>query len=190
MEWMMKLLHNIALAVGVGAVLLGTALSGVVRAENKFESLHVYPGEIKMNSAAAYQNIVAVAQRSDGVTVDVTEQVEWKLAEPTVAKIESFQLKPLADGQTKLIANWQGFTAETALTVTDAAKPRPISFAQDIMPVLTRTGCNTGSCHGAARGKDGFRMSLFGFDPQGDYQRITREIGVRRINLAIPDQSF
>ncbi len=58
------------------------------------------------------------------------------------------------------------------------------------MPVLTRSGCNTGSCHGAARGKDGFRLSLFGYDPVGDYQRITREIGTRRINLAIPDQSL
>ncbi|MCC6508748.1 MAG: DUF1549 domain-containing protein [Pirellulaceae bacterium] len=162
----------------------------VLAAEPTFETLKVYPTEIKMNSAAAYQNVVAVAVRADGVTVDVTDQVEWKLAEPSLAKIENFQLKPLADGQTKLLASWKGFSAETALTVTDAAKPRPISFAQDIMPVLTRTGCNTGSCHGAARGKDGFRLSLFGFDPQGDYQRITREIGVRRINLAIPDQSL
>ena len=120
----------------------------------------------------------------------MTDQVEWKLAEPSLAKLENFQLKPVTDGQTKLIASWKGFTAETPLTVTEAAKPRPISFALDIMPVLTRTGCNTGSCHGAARGKDGFRMSLFGFDPQGDYQRITREIGVRRINLAIPDKSL
>jgi hypothetical protein len=58
------------------------------------------------------------------------------------------------------------------------------------MPVLTRTGCNTGSCHGAARGKDGFRLSLFGFDPVGDYDRITREIGIRRINLAVPAESL
>jgi hypothetical protein len=43
------------------------------------------------------------------------------------------------------------------------------------MPVFMRAGCNTGSCHGAARGKDGFRLSLFGFDPHGDYFRITRE---------------
>ena len=174
----------------VYALLACAPLVGVVRAENTFESLHVYPSEIKMNTAAAYQNVIAVAQRADGVTVDVTEQVEWQLAEPSLAKIDNFQLKPLADGQTKLVAKWQGFTAETPLTVTDAAKPRPVSFCQDIMPLLTRTGCNTGSCHGAARGKDGFRMSLFGFDPQGDYQRITREIGVRRINLAIPDQSL
>ncbi len=120
----------------------------------------------------------------------MTSEVEWKLAEPTLAKIENLQLKPLADGQTKLIASWNGFSAETPLAVTEATKQRPISFALDIMPVLTRTGCNTGSCHGAARGKDGFRLSLFGFDPQGDYQRITREIGVRRINLALPEQSL
>jgi len=58
------------------------------------------------------------------------------------------------------------------------------------VPALTRTGCNTGACHGAARGKDGFRISLFGYDPAGDYHRITREIGVRRINLAVPQESL
>ena len=186
---MKYLISRLFLSCALGAM-VGTAFSSVARADENFAALNVYPAEIKMNTAAAYQNVVAVATRADGVTVDVTDQVEWKLAEPSLAKIENFQIKPVADGQTKLVANWKGFTAETPLTVTDAAKPRPISFAQDIMPVLTRTGCNTGSCHGAARGKDGFRMSLFGFDPQGDYQRITREIGVRRINLAIPEKSL
>ena len=178
----------------ISKLFVACALSGLAgsfaQADDTFATLSVYPTEIKMNTAAAFQNVVAVATRNDGVTIDVTDQVEWKLAEPSLAKLENFQLKPVADGQTKLIASWKGFTAETPLTVTEAAKPRPISFALDIMPVLTRTGCNTGSCHGAARGKDGFRMSLFGFDPQGDYQRITREIGVRRINLAIPDKSL
>ncbi len=54
------------------------------------------------------------------------------------------------------------------------------------MPVFMRAGCNTGSCHGAARGKDGFRISLFGFDPEGDHFRLTREMVGRRINLAVP----
>ncbi len=57
------------------------------------------------------------------------------------------------------------------------------------MPVFMRAGCNTGSCHGAARGKDGFRISLFGFDPEGDYNRLTREMVGRRINLAVPADS-
>ena len=51
------------------------------------------------------------------------------------------------------------------------------------MPVFMRAGCNVGSCHGSARGKDGFRLSLFGFDPEGDYFRLTRELGYRRLDL-------
>ena len=57
------------------------------------------------------------------------------------------------------------------------------------MPVFMKAGCNTGSCHGAARGKDGFRLSLFGFDPDGDHFRLTREMVGRRVNLAVPDDS-
>ena len=67
---------------------------------------------------------------------------------------------------------------------------RPISFKLDVMPVFMAAGCNSGSCHGSARGQDGFRLSLFGFDPDGDYQRITREIPNRRINLGRPEESL
>ena len=72
----------------------------------------------------------------------------------------------------------------------DATVPRPISFQLDIMPVLTSAGCNTGSCHGSARGQDGFMLSLFGYDPEGDHQRITRQLSGRRINLALPEESL
>jgi len=58
------------------------------------------------------------------------------------------------------------------------------------MPIFLRNGCNQGGCHGAARGKDGFRLSLFGFDPDGDHYRLTRELNGRRINLAIPEESL
>src|SRR5262249_10458926 len=66
----------------------------------------------------------------------------------------------------------------------------PISFKQDVMPIFMGAGCNQGSCHGAARGKDGFRLSLFGFDPDGDHYRLTREFNGRRINLALPAESL
>ena len=68
--------------------------------------------------------------------------------------------------------------------------PGQVSFKLDVMPIFMRSGCNTGSCHGAARGKDGFHLSLFGYDPDGDYFRMTREIPNRRINLAIPEDSL
>lgn len=64
------------------------------------------------------------------------------------------------------------------------------SFRRDVMPVLFRAGCNSGTCHGAARGKDGFMLSLFGYDAKGDYYRITQEMVGRRVNLAAPDESL
>jgi hypothetical protein len=156
----------------------------------QWESLTVYPPEIKLHTAADYQNVIAVAKRADGVTLDVTDQVQWTIDNASLAQLESYRLKPLADGQTILHAQWQGMQAQSPIAVSAAAEARPISFHLDVMPVLTRTGCNTGSCHGAARGKDGFRLSLFGFDPAGDHFRITREIGTRRINMARPDHSL
>jgi hypothetical protein len=68
--------------------------------------------------------------------------------------------------------------------------PRPVSFRLDVEPVLMRAGCNTGSCHGSARGQDGFRLSLFGYDPAGDYFRLTREYVGRRIDLQVPEKSL
>jgi hypothetical protein len=64
------------------------------------------------------------------------------------------------------------------------------SFRQDVMPVLFRAGCNAGTCHGAAKGKDGFMLSLFGYDPAGDYHRIVSDISGRRVNLASPERSL
>ena len=67
------------------------------------------------------------------------------------------------------------------------SQQKQLSFANDVMPVFFRAGCNQGTCHGSSRGKDGFVLSLFGFDKQGDYFRLTEEIVGRRINMAGPD---
>ncbi len=64
------------------------------------------------------------------------------------------------------------------------------SFRLDVMPVFFRAGCNQGGCHGAAIGKDGFHLSLFGYDPKGDYWRLTQQIVGRRVDLAAPEQSL
>ncbi len=71
-----------------------------------------------------------------------------------------------------------------------AAESSPPSFRKDVMPVFFRAGCNAGSCHGASRGKDGFMLSLFGYDPKGDYFRITQEMVGRRVNIAAPEASL
>src|SRR5215208_6451590 len=83
-----------------------------------------------------------------------------------------------------------GQTVKIPVKVAKAKEDRPISFKQDVMPIFLRAGCNQGGCHGAARGKDGFRLSLFGFDADGDHHRLTRELPGRRINLSLPEESL
>jgi len=157
-------------------------------ADSPFAKIDVYPPDINLETSRDHQRFIVVGTYPDGVTVDLTEKAEISLADPKLAKLEGTTIFPLADGQTSLKVAVAGHEAQIPVTVTKAAEDRPISFKLDVMPVFMRAGCNTGSCHGAARGKDGFMLSLFGYDPNGDHYRLTREVGTRRINLATPEE--
>jgi len=64
------------------------------------------------------------------------------------------------------------------------------SFINDVIPALTRSGCNQGTCHGAAAGRGGFKLSLRGYAPELDHVSITRSLRGRRICIVQPDQSL
>jgi hypothetical protein len=80
------------------------------------------------------------------------------------------------------------------LALLGAAPPQEergdLDFPNDVLPQLTRLGCNAGSCHGSATGQKGFKLSLLGFDPAWDYAAITRELRGRRVDLAEPEKSL
>ena len=156
----------------------------------KVRGMAVYPEAITLETARDFNSFIAVATFEDDVTQDVTPKAKITLADPTVAKLDGFKLLPLKDGATTLTVEWLDKKVDVAVTVKDSAKDRPVSFNLDVMPVFMRANCNTGSCHGSARGQDGFRLSLFGFDPKGDHYRLTQELAGRRINLALPEESL
>jgi hypothetical protein len=72
----------------------------------------------------------------------------------------------------------------------DASEPLAIDFDTDVVPLLTKHGCNAGACHGAAAGRGGLRLSLFGGNPAFDYRSLVLELEGRRVNLAHPDRSL
>jgi len=157
---------------------------------NAAPGLSSYPSAIHLNSASARQRIVLQNTRPDGVTEDLTSEAIFKVVNPKLAKIEKGMLIPLADGKTDLQISARSHANTVPITVSNAIVQPPVSFKLDVMPVFTRAGCNAGACHGTSRGKDGFHLSLYGFDPDGDYYRLTREQIGRRINLAIPQESL
>ena len=173
----------------VWTVVLLVGLTGEVWAAN-ITGIALFPPDVNLTTRADDQRFLIVATRDDGVTLDVTQAAAVKLADARFARLEGRTLFPVADGVTALEVEYQGHKASAPVTVKNATADRPVSFRLDVMPVLMRAGCNVGSCHGAARGKDGFRLSLFGFDPQADYHRLTREEAARRLNLAFPETSL
>jgi hypothetical protein len=161
--------------------------AGLKKSQATCESLRAWPESIELPFLTDTQAVILQAFFSDGSTLDVSEQVKWDVEDPTVASVVAGQVKPLKSGQTTATVSWEGHTCEIEIAVAEDAAVRPVRFRNDILPVLTRSGCNSGKCHGAASGKDGFGLSLYGFNPEGDYYRITRELSGRRINLADPE---
>jgi hypothetical protein len=153
------------------------------------KSIACFPPEINLTTARDRQSIVVQAAYADGITRDVTAQTVITPGNPALLKRDGLTFYPVADGSTTLSVAFGGKALSVPVKVARSTDQPPLSFRLDVMPVFMRAGCNTGSCHGAARGKDGFRISLFGFDPEGDHYRLTREMVGRRINLAIPSDS-
>ena len=171
-------------------LVLTAVLPGAPVESASVTEVRVYPPDVQLTTARDFQRLIAVATRDDGVTQEVTQQAEWTVPEGAAARFEGDRLVPVTNGEFELTVKFGDHTVAVPVTVAAAAELPAISFRQDVMPVFMRAGCNTGSCHGAARGKDGFRLSLFGYDPAGDYFRLTREIGARRINLAVAHESL
>jgi hypothetical protein len=176
------------IAVCLSLCFLGSISSTYAAAP--LEKLAVYPPDIALASNRARQSFVVQAMFADGITRDVTAEAKITLSTPPLVNRTQNVLTPAADGTGEMAVEFGGQTVKVPVTVKDAKADRPISFTRDVMPVFMRSGCNVGSCHGAARGKDGFRLSLFGFDAAGDHYRLCREMPGRRINLALPAESM
>ena len=165
-------------------------LAGSFVSANTLTNIAVFPPEVNIQTNRGMQRVLVQASFDDGITEDVTSKAKITISDPKVAKLENGIVRPVADGKCTIDVSYEGKTTKIPLDVKQAQADRPISFKLDVMPIFMRTGCNQGGCHGAARGKDGFRLSLFGFDPDGDHYRLTRELNGRRINLAIPEESL
>ncbi|MEO7650443.1 MAG: DUF1549 and DUF1553 domain-containing protein, partial [Bryobacteraceae bacterium] len=74
--------------------------------------------------------------------------------------------------------------------VTLSAAEAKVSFVRDVMPILNKAGCTSGPCHGAAKGKNGFKLSLRGYDPEFDYRALLHDLSGRRFNRVDPARSL
>jgi hypothetical protein len=100
------------------------------------------------------------------------------------------QVRPVGDGKGELKVTVGTQTLVVPVTVSGQKEKYPVSFVRDVMPAMSKLGCNAGTCHGSAEGKNGFKLSLRGYDPLFDHRALTDDLEGRRFNRAAPERSL
>ncbi len=171
--------------------ILVAGMLGLAAAPAWAASLAAFPPKVQLDNARDPQRMIVVKTRDDGVTLDVTKDAVIRIEPATLATwSDQLRLNPVADGEGQVIVEYAGESLSVPLKVQGAANNPPMSFLNDIEPVIMRAGCNTGACHGAASGKNGFKLTLFGFDAALDYDYLTRDARARRMDAAKPAESL
>lgn len=153
-------------------------------------ALTLLPPATVLTSPAARQTLVLERRSGDDFAGQVVEGVTYTSSDPSVAIVEQGQIIPQGNGTATLTATSPEGTATANVTVERFEEPMAWSFRQHVLPVLAKSGCNSGACHGAAAGKNGFRLSLRGFDPMTDWLTLTRQARARRVLPSDPGRSL
>ena len=152
--------------------------------------LEATPASIELKHPYDYRQLLLTGELDSGERVDVTRLAQAEGPEAIVSISPTGQARPKADGGGEIKFTLNGQTAVVPVIVSGQKQPYPVSFVQDVQPVLSKLGCNAGTCHGAAQGKNGFKLSLRGYDPLFDHRALTDDLAGRRFNRAAPDQSL
>jgi hypothetical protein len=153
-------------------------------------ALIVEPAEIVLHATNRQQQLLVTGRCADGRFVDLTRQAEFTIGDSTVAQIASAAIIGIHDGATGLAVSAGGLSVKTMVHVQGLDQFRPVHFAIDIVPILSKLGCNSGGCHGRASGQNGFKLSVFGFDPVADYDAIVKQARGRRVFPSSPASSL
>ena len=175
------------------AVIILLANMGQIHAAAPADLISIWPPEIAFQNGRSIEHVQLLQRDSSGVaTADLTRDAEWRIEPSTLGKVESGAIvTPLNNGSGKIIAKLNnGREFSVPLRIQNADLQTPWSFENQVQAVITKTGCNQGSCHGSAAGKNGFRLSLRGYAPEVDYDALTRQASGRRLVPGHPEQSL
>ena len=154
------------------------------------DTFAVLPTKFTLDGENAEQHLL-VEKLKDGEFIgNLLDGVTLDSSNPNVVVIEENIARPVANGQATIIAMVAGEQFKADAAVVGMEQPSPRSFRNDVLPVFAKVGCNMGSCHGALAGKGGFKLSLRGYNPSGDYARIVQEARGRRIERLDPGRSL
>jgi hypothetical protein len=160
-------------------------------AAGDIKSLAVYPGKVELTGSDSAAQLIVTATLADGRLVDLTHDVAYSVGDGKSATVLSTgRVLPRANGRTEIVATFGDKTARAPLETRDVGENLPLNFTNQIVPIFTKLGCNSGGCHGKLAGQNGFRLSLLGFEPDLDFATLVKEGRGRRLFPANPDASL
>jgi len=152
--------------------------------------LQLDPPSMTLTHADDAHRLLVTGLYADGTTRDLTRAAQYTVADAKIATIDKGgRVTPGSTGSTSITIKVEQQTKQLAVKVA-SIDALPISYANDVIPVLTKSGCNSGACHGAASGKKGFKLSLRGYDPLTDHPPLSRGSDGHRLNTVVPAQSL
>jgi hypothetical protein len=155
------------------------------------ESIAIYPESFVLAGMHAGRQLLVTLPKPEDRGDDLTRKATYAPAKTGIVFVgPTGHVRPLGKGETTIVVEALGRKREVKVVVQDADENQPLHFANDIEPLLSRYGCNAGGCHGRASGQNGFRLSLFGFDPAFDFNALVKEARGRRLFPASPDNSL
>jgi hypothetical protein len=153
-------------------------------------SIVAEPTRIELVGTNASKQVIITGRYSDGSLRDLTPFAQIDVLPPELAVVEAGLFQPRKPGTGIVAISAGGSQLKIPIVVRDLDKPIPVSFRHDVIAALNVGGCNQGACHGTPSGKNGFRLSLRGFDPATDYLQLTRDVYGRRTDLLNPSASL
>lgn len=155
-------------------------------------ALSVEPSEIVLTGDAPSQGVVVTVTLRDGFEVDATAGARFSVGRGSPVRIEpTGRIVAVRPGQGTVTVQAGGQELEVSVTVRDSAADRPVpGFVRDVLPALSQAGCLSGGCHSKPEGQNGFKLTVFSYDPKADHEEIVREGRQRRVFPAAPDQSL
>jgi hypothetical protein len=155
------------------------------------KSLSVHPAQITLKGSDSAQQLIVSAELAGDRLADLTGDAEYEVADRKVARVlPGGRVLPLASGATEIAVRYGNHTAKVAVRAESIEEDLPINFGNQVVPIFTKLGCNSGGCHGKASGQNGFKLSLLGFEPDFDYSALVKEARGRRVNPGAPEQSL
>ncbi len=153
-------------------------------------NLIVEPVTISLDGPARYAQVVVTAELASGAKTDVTRKAEFAFSAAVASKTPAGMVTPRENGHAVLTIKLGDKSSTVDVQVSGLEAPAKPDFTRDVAPILARVGCNQGTCHGAQSGKNGFKLSLRGYDPVFDVRALADDLASRRVNVASPADSL